>query len=104
MNEMMDFPNTFEEFAEQYGFKDKKEIYTNGSMLIPVFRVKQWLEHLNVQSNDVACMFLDTWAYLFTHAVKHKDTYVVDIDEVNKIMQEKMDTLIRKSEDENGSD
>jgi hypothetical protein len=31
--------------AEQYGFTDKEEYYTNGSQLIPVFRVKQWLEH-----------------------------------------------------------
>lgn len=44
--EIMDFPNTFDEFAKSYGFKDKKEVYTNGSELIPVFRVKQWLEHI----------------------------------------------------------
>lgn len=43
--ERMNFPNTFDEFAEQYGFTDKEEVYTNGSHLIPVFRVKQWLEH-----------------------------------------------------------
>lgn len=41
----MEFPETFEEFARDYGFKDDKEIYTNGSDLIPVFRVKQWLDH-----------------------------------------------------------
>ena len=45
MDEIMDFPNTFDEFAEEYGFKDSEEVYTNGSDLIPVFRVKQWLEH-----------------------------------------------------------
>ena len=44
--EQMDFPNTFDEFAEDYGFKDKDEIYTNGLELIPVYRVKQWLEHI----------------------------------------------------------
>ena len=43
----MDFPDTFDEFAKGYGFIDKKEIYTNGAHLIPVFRVKQWLEHIN---------------------------------------------------------
>ena len=47
MNEQMEFPNTFDEFADYYGFKDSEEIYTNGSMLIPIFRVKQWLEHDN---------------------------------------------------------
>ena len=47
MNEQMEFPETFEEFAKEYGFKDNKEVYTNGSDLIPIFRVKQWLEHVN---------------------------------------------------------
>lgn len=51
--EIMDFPNTFEEFANRYGFKDKDEIYTNGSELIPVFRVKQWLEHISTTENDL---------------------------------------------------
>lgn len=43
----MEFPETFEEFAKEYGFKDNEEVYTNGSDLIPIFRVKQWLEHDN---------------------------------------------------------
>lgn len=47
MSEQMKFPVTFEEFAKEYGFKDDKEVYTNGSDLIPIFRVKQWLEHDN---------------------------------------------------------
>lgn len=50
--EQMDFPNTFDEFAKDYGFRDKKEIYTNGSELIPVFRVKQWLEHISTTKNN----------------------------------------------------
>ena len=44
--EKMTFPNSFDEYAEKYGFKDSQEVYTNGSVLISVFRVKQWLEHL----------------------------------------------------------
>lgn len=47
MNEQMEFPETFEKFAKEYGFKDDKEVYTNGLDLIPIFRVKQWLEHDN---------------------------------------------------------
>ena len=56
MNEQMEFPETFEEFAKEYGFKDDKEIYTNGSDLIPIFRVKQWLEHTQkpTTKNDLA--------------------------------------------------
>lgn len=49
MDNIMQFPETFEEFAKSYGFKDSKEIYTNGSELIPVFRVEQWLEHARVE-------------------------------------------------------
>lgn len=44
MSEQMEFPETFETFAKEYGFEDDKEVYTNGSELIPIFRVKQWLE------------------------------------------------------------
>ena len=47
MSEQMEFPETFEKFAKEYGFKDDKEVYTNGSDLISIFRVKQWLEHIN---------------------------------------------------------
>lgn len=49
MDNIMQFPETFEEFAKSYGFKDSKEIYTNGSELIPVFRVEQWLEHARAE-------------------------------------------------------
>lgn len=45
MSECMQFPDTWEEFEQLYGFEDKKEIYTNGSRLIQSFRVKQWLDH-----------------------------------------------------------
>lgn len=45
MGEIMDFPETPLEFLKSYEFKDKEEIYTNGSMLIPTFRVKQMIEH-----------------------------------------------------------
>ena len=45
MADAMMFPDTFEEFVKWYGFVDSGEHYTNGSELIQVFRVKQWLEH-----------------------------------------------------------
>lgn len=45
MGERMFFPETPEEFLADYEFKDSEEIYTNGAMLIPVFRVKQMMEH-----------------------------------------------------------
>lgn len=45
MADCMAFPNTAEEFIEQYKFVDTKKEYTNGAELIPVFRVKQMMEH-----------------------------------------------------------
>ncbi|WP_293969728.1 hypothetical protein [uncultured Ruminococcus sp.] len=45
MAECMNFPETPLEFLKLCEFKDEKEIYTNGSMLIPTFRVEQMIEH-----------------------------------------------------------
>lgn len=53
MAETMMFPATFDEFAEQYGFKDKQEVYTNGSELMQVFRVRQWLDHIGATDTNV---------------------------------------------------
>ena len=44
--QMMEFPDTWEEFEEEYGFTDKDKHYSNGTRLIPSYRVKQWLERL----------------------------------------------------------
>ena len=46
MNDMMKFPDTVEEFMEQYKITDTEQIYTNGTELVPIFRMKQWFEHL----------------------------------------------------------
>lgn len=53
MGDMMSFPNTIDEFLDDYSFKDKEEVYTNGSMLIPTFRVKQGIEHHARELNNV---------------------------------------------------
>ena len=45
MNTMMTFPKTIDEFIDLYTFVDRKEVYTNGSELIQVFRVQQALDH-----------------------------------------------------------
>ena len=41
-NTMMFFPETVEEFMEQYKIVDTEQIYTNGVELVPIFRMKQW--------------------------------------------------------------
>ena len=45
MADMMTFPNTVEEFMEQYKITDTEQIYTNGAELVPIFRMKQWFDH-----------------------------------------------------------
>ncbi|MBU9724416.1 DUF551 domain-containing protein [Diplocloster modestus] len=45
MGDNMNYPDSAMEFIKGYSFKDGKEIYTNGSELIPVFRVEQMIEH-----------------------------------------------------------
>lgn len=46
MSDMMTFPDTVEEFMENYKIVDTDEVYTNGAELVPIFRMKQWFEHL----------------------------------------------------------
>ena len=43
--EIMSFPKNIEDFLNDYSFEDYERIYTNGSQLIPTFRVKQAFEH-----------------------------------------------------------
>lgn len=57
MGDAMSFPNTFEEFIHEYEFKDEEEIYTNGTNLIPSFRVIQAWDHytdcINTNLNNI---------------------------------------------------
>ena len=41
----MEFPETVEEFMEQYKVVDTEEVYSNGVEFVPIFRMKQWFEH-----------------------------------------------------------
>jgi hypothetical protein len=56
IKDQMMFPDKWEDFAEQYSFKDNDEAYTDGEMLIPVARVHQMMEHyfdLQVERNQM---------------------------------------------------
>lgn len=44
--EVMQFPKTVEEFMEKYKVVDTEHVYTNGTELVPIFRMEQWFEHL----------------------------------------------------------
>lgn len=48
----VNFPETWEEYEQYYGFDDTEEVYSNNIRLIPSFRVKQWLEHINTQQKS----------------------------------------------------
>lgn len=46
MADCMTFPDTVEEFMEQYKIVDTEHVYTNGTEFVPIYRMKQWFEHL----------------------------------------------------------
>ena len=46
MSDCMTFPNTVEEFMEDYKVVDTDQVYSNGTEFVPIFRMKQWFEHL----------------------------------------------------------
>ena len=45
MADMMDYPPTWEEFIDNFTILDVEEVYTNRDVLVPLFRVKQMMEH-----------------------------------------------------------
>ena len=49
MGDMMTFPATVEEFMEQYKMTDTEHVYSNGTEYVPLYRMKQWLEHCRNQ-------------------------------------------------------
>ena len=51
MNNMMQFPDTVEEFMEKNKIVDTEQVYTNGSELVPIFRMKQWFDHIKRTSS-----------------------------------------------------
>ena len=45
MPDCMTFPDTVEEFMEQYKVVDTKQVYTNGTEFVPIYRMRQWFQH-----------------------------------------------------------
>lgn len=47
MSDLMTFPDSVEEFMERYKIVDTDGIYmSKGAELVPIFRMRQWFEHL----------------------------------------------------------
>ena len=57
MSDCMTFPDTVEEFMEQYKVVDTDGIYmSKGAELVPIFRMRQWFEHLpSAQPEIIRC-------------------------------------------------
>ena len=51
--EVMVFPKTVEEFMEKYKIVDSEQVYTNGAELVPIFRMKQWFEHIGAEPREI---------------------------------------------------
>lgn len=44
MSDLMEFPETVEEFMEEYKMVDTDQVYSNGTEYVPIFRMKQWFQ------------------------------------------------------------
>lgn len=66
MSEQMVFPETWEAYERKYKITDREKVYTNGTELIPTYRVRQWLEHLGSKKNiEHESGMMETVAHLF---------------------------------------
>lgn len=74
MDNVMTFPDTVEEFMEQYKITDTEHIYSNGMDMVPLFRMRQWFWH--VQNMNVSNMKL-----IDRNALKSKIHYTDDFYE-----------------------
>ena len=51
MANVMEFPDTVEEFMNLYKVVDSDHVYSNGVEFIPIYRMKQWFEHTQSKTN-----------------------------------------------------
>lgn len=61
---MMPFPEDWHDFLKDYSFDDSQEVYTNGSRLIPVFRVEQLIKHLLKAQEPIEPIMADGIRYI----------------------------------------
>ena len=66
MADLMIFPKTIQEFIQDYSFKDTQEAYTNGSKLIPVFRMEQAHTYYGQQIKNQTIEEFAEWIFEFT--------------------------------------
>lgn len=73
MGDAMKFPERIDNFIDEYSFRDCKREYTNGSMLIPVFRVTQAIEH-----------YMPKWIPVSERLPENISTVIVQAKEIKK--------------------
>lgn len=84
MSDCMHFPDTVEEFMEQYKMTDTKQVYSNGTEYVPIFRMKQWFEHEKAQLSQEGTTFAlnnqvnlcDSCTYTYPECPSEKDDVI----------------------------
>lgn len=86
MADRMEFPKTMQEFVESYSFIDIDEVYTNGCMLLPTFRVEQAIEHyekeIRAKAIDETCL------KIFNHLLSEIEWNRVLVDDWDALAEE----------------
>ena len=89
--EMMLFPDTVEEFIEQYKVVDSDHALSNGAEFIPVFRMRQWFEHLpSAQPEPLT----DKEQRIFLAAMEREEKVCEEVDR-NYVHEPYEDSLMR---------
>lgn len=83
MADMMTFPDTVEEFMEQYKIVDTDQVYTNGVEMVPIFRMKQWFEHLTVVRTQMSSAELISRKAAIEAIEDHIKAYTSEMDGYN---------------------
>ena len=84
MSECMTFPDTVEEFMDSYKIVDTEQVYTNGTEMVPIYRMRQWFQHEPEIIRCKDCKYYKQSEWLLPHMCCH---YLIG------------STVIRKSDD-----
>lgn len=94
MSETMNFPETFDEFAENYKITDDKQVYTKRTELIPIFRVRQWLMRPDKNAKTVEQIkseavkeFAERLKEMSTQGFWETDAYV-GVEQIDSLLKE----------------
>lgn len=80
MANVMEFPDTVEEFMNLYKVVDSDYVYSNGVEFVPIYRMKQWFEHLRLKTNAdcIRSMSNEELAKFIDHAANPPEVHCID--------------------------